>query len=240
MDIIAHRGASGEAPENTMAAFRLAWEQGADGIELDVHLSRDGRIMVHHDTDTIRCAGVAHVIAETDSRVLRSLDLGRWKDAAFAGERMPYLAEVLTSVPAGRRVLVELKCGPAIGPVLARVIGGIDLARLRLALISFELDSLVAAHHALPQVPCYYLTEVGGYDDSLIGLAREQGFAGLDAEYRGLDARFAAAVSDAGLELLTWTVNDPRWVKTLRDLGVSAITSDWPAVLRQTLRTLSG
>lgn len=238
MDIVAHRGASGDAPENTLAAFRLAWEQRADGIELDVHLSRDGRIMVHHDADTGRCAGASHVIADTDSRILRGLDVGRWKGERFAGQRMPFLDEVLATVPAGRRVLVELKCGPAIVPALVAGLAALDPGRLRLALISFELDSLAAAHAALPQVPCYYLVEAvpGGYGDDLIQLACEHGFRGLDPESTAIDARFAAAARAAGLDLLTWTVNDPARVRPLRDFGLSALTTDWPALLRQALQ----
>lgn len=240
MDIIAHRGASGEAPENTLAAFRLAWKQQADGIELDVHLSRDRRIMVHHDLDTERCAGVRHVIAETDSRVLRNLDVGRWKGERFAGEPIPFLDEVLATVPAGRRVLVELKCGPDIVPVLVNKLREMEPNGPRLALISFQLDTLVAAHGAVPEIPCYYLIEAGsagyGYDD--IRLAKEKGFAGLDLEYTGIDADFAGAIRRAGLELLAWTVNDPGQLRPLRDFGVGGITTDWPAVMRESLLSL--
>lgn len=236
MDIIAHRGASGEAPENTLAAFELAWQQQADGIEMDVHLSRDGRVMVHHDPDTRRCGGVALLIADTDSDRLRELDVGCWKAAEYGGQRMPYLEEVLATVPAGRRVLIEIKCGPEIVPALAEILN--PACGTRITLISFRLDSLDACRSRLPAIPCCYIIEAGDadYDPELIELARARGYTGLDPEYRGIDAGFAARVRAAGLELLTWTVNEPDWLARLRDWGLSGVTTDWPGRMRRALR----
>ncbi|MCB1806648.1 MAG: glycerophosphodiester phosphodiesterase, partial [Candidatus Competibacteraceae bacterium] len=122
MLIIAHRGASGEAPENTLAAFDLAWRQQADGIELDVRLSRDGRVMVHHDPTTKRLTGTDLSIADSTSDALRQLDFGIWKGPEFAGQRMPVLDEVLAAAPPGKQVVIEIKCGPEIIPALSQVL----------------------------------------------------------------------------------------------------------------------
>src|SRR5687768_5258275 len=84
--IVAHRGASHDAPENTLAAFKLAWEQGADGIEADFYLSSDGKIICNHDKDTARTAGVKHVVSETPFDVLRTLEVGSWKNEKYRGE----------------------------------------------------------------------------------------------------------------------------------------------------------
>src|SRR5262249_38764427 len=100
MEIIAHRGASHDAPENTLAAMRLAWAQGADAIECDVHLARDGELVVVHDPDARRTTGVALEVARASVAELQQLDAGRWKDARFAGEKIPTLDEVLALVPA--------------------------------------------------------------------------------------------------------------------------------------------
>src|SRR6478672_5367982 len=102
MQIIAHRGASFDAPENTLAAIRLGWDQGADGVEFDVRLSRDGQIVVIHDADTRRVANVDRLVSDQTVDELRQLDVGRWKGPQFAGERIPTLAEVLAIVPAGK------------------------------------------------------------------------------------------------------------------------------------------
>src|SRR3990170_1836584 len=112
--IIAHRGASADAPENTLSAFRLAWEQEADGIEGDFRLSSDGRIVCIHDEDTSLVAGVPHTVRDTPLAVLQSLDVGAWKGESWRGERIATLEEVLAVVPKRKQVVVELKAGPEI------------------------------------------------------------------------------------------------------------------------------
>ncbi len=243
MDIIAHRGASAHAPENTLAAFRLAWDAGADGIELDVHLSGDGRVMVHHDADTLRSAGVALTLAQTHSAILRDLDVGLWRDEAFFGEAMPFLEEVLAAAPTGGKALVEIKCGPEIILALQAALAQ-SAARLQLALIAMRLNVLVACRAAMPDIPCYWVIPCVGLEGQetwsphpldLIEQAKGHDVAGLDPDYRGISAEFSAAVRDAGLGLITWTVNDPAAARRLRDLGVDAITTNYPAAMRQAL-----
>lgn len=235
MLIIAHRGASGEAPENTLAAFDLAWRQQADGIELDVRLSRDGRVMVHHDPTTRRLTGIELSIADSSSDALRQLDFGVWKGPEFTGERMPVLDEVLAAAPSGKHVVIELKCGPEIVPALSQVLKNPanQAARLTVSLISFNLDALIACRQSLPDIPCLFLQEADTttadeFSTDLITLALEQGFAGLDLDYKGLTEDFSAQVRRAGLRLLTWTVNEPSQLAHLRACGVEGITTDWP------------
>ena len=103
VEIVAHRGASYDAPENTVAAIKLAWEQKADAAEFDVFLSKDGKIVVMHDKDTKRIAGVDRKVVDQTLAELRKLDVGRWKDAKFAGEKMPTLDEMLATVPEGKQ-----------------------------------------------------------------------------------------------------------------------------------------
>src|SRR6478609_1034971 len=108
--LIAHRGESHLAPENTLAAFRLAWSLGDDAIELDVHLTRDGQVVVCHDDDTSRTTGgrTKRVVRDSAAGELRALDVGAWKGPQYAGERMPLLEEVLSILPAGKRAFVAL------------------------------------------------------------------------------------------------------------------------------------
>ena len=131
MEIVAHRGASFDAPENTVAAIKLAWEQKADAAEFDVFLSKDGKIVVMHDPNTKRIGGVDRKVVDQTLAELRKLDVGRWKDARFAGERMPTLEEMLATVPAGKRVFIEVKCGPEIVPELDRVLKASGSSRSR-------------------------------------------------------------------------------------------------------------
>ena len=119
-EIIAHRGESADAPENTLAAFRLAWERDVTSIELDVHLSADDRLVVIHDADTERTCGVKRVIKTSRYADLRELDAGRWKGEQFAGEPLVTLEDVLALLPKGKRCIIEVKVGPEAVPALVR------------------------------------------------------------------------------------------------------------------------
>ena len=103
--LIAHRGESFDAPENTMASFALAWQRGDDAIELDVHLTADKQLIVSHDPDTQRAAGVKRIIRDELFAVLQTIDVGR-------GERMPTLEQVLRAMALGKQAFVEIKVGP--------------------------------------------------------------------------------------------------------------------------------
>ena len=115
--VIAHRGASADAPENTLAAFRKGWEL-TDAVELDVHVTADGKLVVMHDDNTKRTTGVDYKIAATPAEKIRTLDAGKWKGTQFTGEHVPFLSEVLDAMPAGKKLVIELKAGmPVVEPV---------------------------------------------------------------------------------------------------------------------------
>src|SRR5690349_11659162 len=101
--IVGHRGASHDAPENTVASMKLAFEQGADGVEADFYLTSDGKIICCHDKDTERTAGVKHVISETPFDEPRKLEVGSWKNEKYRGEKMPTLEEIIAVIPAGKK-----------------------------------------------------------------------------------------------------------------------------------------
>ena len=107
VEIIAHRGASHDAPENTLESVRLGWEQGADAVEVDVYLSKDGHIVVHHDDTTKKLAGVDRKVVAQTLAELQRLDVGAWKGAKWKGVRIPRLDDVLASIPEGRRMSVS-------------------------------------------------------------------------------------------------------------------------------------
>jgi len=110
IEIVGHRGASYDAPENTLPSVRLGFEQGADAVEVDVFATSDGRIVAIHDADTERVAGVKLDVAKSTLAELKQLDVGAWKGERWVGTRIPTLEEVLELVPEGRRLLIEVKC----------------------------------------------------------------------------------------------------------------------------------
>jgi glycerophosphoryl diester phosphodiesterase len=234
LQIIAHRGASHLAPENTLAAVELAWQQGADAVEVDVHLTRDRRIVAIHDEMTDRTAGVCLEVAVTHSSRLRRLDVGGRKHAKFAGARIPYLEEVLQTVPAGRQLFIEIKCGPDILPVLGETVTRSG-KRSQVVVIGFNLDTMKAAKALMPEVPAYWLCDkrlLLAYGRSLIERAKWAGVDGLNVHWSGVTRRFAQAVKAAGLRLYIWTVDKPAEALRFQAMGIDGITTNRPGQLR--------
>lgn len=244
-EIIAHRGASFDAPENTLAAFRLGYAQGADAGELDVRLSQDARIVVHHDADTARSAGRKQAVAAQTFDELRALNIGqwgKWAGSAFA-EKIPLLSEVLALVPAGKRLFIETKVGVEILPGLEQAIRASGFAPRQLPLITFDLETARAAKLRLPG---HEVSWIVGYPaegpapniDGLIRQAKAAGLDGLDLSFRfPIDATFAQKVHAAGLKLYTWTVDDPAVARAFVAAGVDGITTNRPGWLRAHLAT---
>jgi glycerophosphoryl diester phosphodiesterase len=243
VEIIAHRGASYLAPENTLAAVQLGWEKQAD-VEVDVYLSKDNRIVVMHDSTTKRTAGGVDLkLSETDSQELRKLDVGSFKAPEFAGERIPYLEEVLATIPPGRKLFVEIKCKKEILPILEPMIAASG-KKSQIVIICFDLE-VAAEAKKLIGVPTYWLKGTDKvkdtdqwipHDSSLIQTARDRGLDGLDVHYAGVTAEFAGAVRDAGQKLYVWTVDDPNEAARLVALNVDGITTNRPGWLREQLK----
>ena len=246
MRFIAHRGASHDVPENTLAAFRLGWAQGAEAVELDLHHTRDGALLVSHDADTQRTTGVAKVIAETLLAELRALDAGAWRGEGFRGERLPTLAEVLALLPDGKQLVIELKCGTDALPELVRVIAESGKAAAQVELICFELAVCAAAKKLLPSHRVSLLAELArdsatrAWSPSLSSLIAQARHAGLDGLGLGdavaLDAMDVRTIHAAGLQCAVWTVDDPATARGLRDAGLDALTTNRPGWLRAQLR----
>ena len=251
IDIVAHRGASFDAPENTLAAERLAWAQHADAVETDIHLTKDGRIIVSHDKTTKRTAGRDAAIVDLTFAELRALDAGSWKAKQFAGEKLPTLDEQIALIPAGKRMLIEIKVGPEIVPELARTLALTGASERNITIISFNYDSLQEVRRKLPRLPTLYLV---GYKapaptakeakvkkqptlDEVIDEAKAASLTGLDLQHTWpLTAADAAKIKAAGLELHVWTVDDPAVAKHWIGLGAASITTNRPGWLREQLK----
>ncbi len=238
VEIIAHRGASYLAPENSMSAVMLGWEKGAD-VEVDVYLSKDNRIVVIHDKTTKRTGDKDLAISETGWEELRTVDVGRFKSEEFAGERIPLLEEVVATIPAGRKLYVEIKCGQEVLPFLEEVIEASGKGG-EIVIIAFDFDTIVAAKKRMPDIGAYWLkgTERDkvtkkyiGHGVGLVEKVKAAGLDGLDVHYAGVTREFAEAVKDAGLGLYVWTVDDPEDAALLIELGVDGITTNRPGWL---------
>ena len=242
VEIIAHRGASYLAPENTMASVMLGWKKGAD-VEVDVHLSKDNRIMVIHDSSTKKTGKTDLNVKDTHSRQLRKLDVGSFKAAEYAGEQIPFLADVIKTIPPGRKLYVEIKCGKEVLPILEKLItksGKIS----QIVIIGFDLETVTLSKQLI-DVPTYWLkgTEKDQetekwipHSPQLVKTAKDKGLDGLDVHYAGVNKEFTDAVKASGQKLYVWTVDNPKEAIRLVELGVAGITTNRPQWLRQQLK----
>lgn len=246
--ITAHRGASHDAPENTLAAFRLAWEQEADAIEGDFRLSADGEIVCIHDADTKRTCGVQLVVASTPFETLRGLDYGRWKADSFSGESCPTLGEVLEELPSGKRFFVELKTGPEIVAPLCTLLKERQVPLDSLVIIAFDDSTVAACKQHLPEVTAHWLT---GFKETTKGSGEWLPTAaticetvarcgadgvGLQGRRDLVDESFVDTLRAGNVgEFHVWTIDEPEDARYFRNLGAIGITTNKPGFLRSSL-----
>lgn len=242
VEVIAHRGASHRAPENTLASLRLAWEEGAPAAEVDVRLTRDGRIVLLHDENLQRTAGHPARVVETTLDELRKLDVGTWKDVSFANERIPTLEEAIEATPAGKTLVVEIKCGTEIVPALIEALRRSGKSAGEVVLISFDYEVLKTLKREIPDYRVYWLL---GYErnhsmeemfSTYLTLAKDAGLDGLNLSVEWpLDESTAWRLREAGLRILVWTIDDPEVARHWIQLGATAITTNRPAFMREGL-----
>lgn len=232
---IAHRGASYLAPENTVASAKLAWELGADAVEVDVHLSKDNRVIVIHDKDTKRtCAGKTNLtIAKTPSILLRDLDAGSWKGEEFKGEKLPFLSEIIETVPEGKTLVVEIKAGgDEIIPALSRIVDNSG-KKEQIVFISFGWKTIIATHEEFPENKCYWLSSVKPGLKKKIEEAATEGLTGINLKHSIIDEEIMTQAKDLNLEVLSWTIDDTEEAQRLTDIGVTGITTNRPKWLKE-------
>lgn len=243
--IIGHRGSSREAPENTLESFRLAWNQGADGIEADFRLSADGRIVCMHDETAGRTTGVDLKIAGAPLEELRRLNAGLWKGAAWSGAVIPTLDEVLAVIPGGTWFFIEIKCGPEIIPFLEGVLRRSGISPERIRLLAFSAPLIAELKQRLPGWRACWLCDYrhtrsgnvwrpsrADVLDTLVSTGAD-GLASADRAF--LDRDLAEALKERGRELHVWTVDRPTAAERLYALGVDSIMTNRPGWLRQRL-----
>lgn len=224
MRIFAHRGASADAPENTLDAFRLAVEQGADGVELDVRVGRDGSLVVHHDPDV------------ADGRAIRDLDRGDLP------ADVPLLDAALDAC-AGLVVNVEIKNLPRdddFDATLSVVDSVVSLLRSRdgrddVIVSCFHLPTLDRVREVAPEIPTAFLTYLSPPAADSVPLAVRGGHATIHPHWASVDGALVDAAHAAGLAVNVWTVDDPDELRRLAGLGVDGVVTNVPAVARTVL-----
>ena len=254
MKIVGHRGASEDAPENTLESLQLAWEQGAYAAECDITRTHDGKLVLMHDDSTKRTAreGVDLLVEATDWDELKELDVGSWKESKWQGVKIPLLADVLRAVPEGRHLYIEVKSGAANLGADARVLDDLEnllekekISPEKITFISFDHDFLNRLKKRLPRFNVYYLTTYlkfpgkwpkvrnEGDLETYIREALANGIDGLDLESSSVITReWVKRIHDQGLKVAIWSYRqDDSLEKALRyqEMGVDFLTTNTPA-----------
>ena len=226
--VIAHRGASATAPENTLAAFRLAAEQHTDFVELDVQESADGQVLVVHDSDLMKVGRDATKIWEGDAAQLRAVDIGSYRGPQFSAERVPTLAEALATCKGRCRVVVELKSYGRNQQLEERVVAIVEAAGMEGDCIFMSLD-----HEMMRKLKALRPSwRVGLLVAKAMGDLTELKADFLAVEARMATRRFVRRAHRAGQDVYIWTVNDPAWMLLALSRGVDGLITDKPDLAR--------
>ncbi|PIR15018.1 MAG: hypothetical protein COV48_16740 [Elusimicrobia bacterium CG11_big_fil_rev_8_21_14_0_20_64_6] len=230
MLVIAHRGASGHAPENTMASFLQALAMGAPAIELDVHQTLDHELVVAHDDDLKRCGRDRRRIKNAHWSDISGLDVGAWFDKSFTGERLPRLEDVFDILPPAVQLHIEIKRGSAVYPgIEERVVDMIHKrgALARTLVSSFDHSALYSIRSLDEKMRIGYLLGLTTLKTALREM-KELDAESLNLSVRQTLARTVKAVHDRGCKIFVYTVNTPVERDRLNKLGVDGIFCNYP------------
>jgi glycerophosphoryl diester phosphodiesterase len=221
---IAHRGASGYAPENTRAAFELAIAMGAGAIETDIRLTADGELVLIHDATVTRTTDGRGPVADHTLAELRSLDAGSRFTPEFAGERIPTLAELIEAFVPRIPVVLEIKDAGATAPTIAAIrAAGIGD---RVKVTSFLWPAVIEAKRLAPELAIGFLTPE--FDADIIRRCARRGFAQVCPRVDTLTPELVAMAHDAGLIVRAWGIATREQVDRLFATGADGATVNWP------------
>lgn len=233
--VLGHRGAKAHAPENTLPSFLKAIELGATMTELDIHLSKDGEMVVMHDAAVDRTTNGHGAIADLTVAQLKQLDAGSWFHPQFAGVRVPLLREVIELVTGRILLNIEVKVGAAPYPGIIGKMADLLVETGMVAqtvVSSFHPEYLYELRRCLPEVEAALLcTRV----DGVIEQAVAAGWAAIHPHHSSVTPDFIAAAHDAGLAVRAWNPNDQDTMRKLLAMGVDGIGTDNPERLLELL-----
>lgn len=234
--IIAHRGESFDAPENTLAAINLAWKRKAKSVEIDIQLTNDNEIVVIHDYDTLRISGKKKTINNSSLKELKLLDAGLYKGEEWRNERIPTLNEVFKTVPSLGKLIIEIKSDEDIIEKLKYELSGSNLKVSQIEIIAFNANTLSKAKKMMPEYKMLWLLDLDySWPHWLIWMRKQKIVKKIKKLHldgvniwagKLLTKDFVEYFKNAGLLVYTWTVNDPFKAQQLIEFGIDGITTD--------------
>lgn len=234
---IGHRGAAGYCPENTFSSFKKALELGADYLELDIQMTKDGELVVIHDSTVNRTTNGKGRVKDLTLREIQSLDAGSWFHSNFAGEKIPSLSEVFDEFAGKIGFLLELK-KPSLYPQIEEKTAEelrkrkLESEDRQIIVQSFDRDSLKRFHELMPSIPIGVLVKNTGV--KMISHRDLKSFASyvsyVNPKITMVNRRMIKRIHHHGFKTIIWTVKKKNDLKNLKNLHVEGIVSDFPDI----------
>ena len=240
VEIIGHRGSSKEAPENTLASSRLAFSEQADGVEVDVRMTKDGQLVCIHDKNTLRTTGVEALIKEKTLAELKSMDAGQWKGEKWKGEAIPSLQEILEFIPQGKKIFIEMKEGLHTIDPLIRCIETSNLNTKQISVNSFHQEVVKKMKQEMEKITTnllvFFESNENNTDEGVLNKLLESNLDGVGAQnHPRLSPVFVNKILEAGKKVHVWTVDNVEEAKNYKAIGLSSITTNVPGLIKSSL-----
>ncbi len=234
--IIAHRGESADAPENTLASINLAWERNVKAVEIDIRLTADHQIVVIHDNDTFRVSQKRMKVSKSDLNQLKTLDVGLTKSKQWKNVTIPTLQDALKTVPVDGKLIIEIKSKDFILNYLKYELENSGLRSSQIEIISFHRKLLEKSKKIMPQYKTLWLLGldyfwphrlIGFNPHQIINKIKECNLDGVNLWAGKLvNKQIITRFKRAGLLVYLWTLNDAKRAGQLLEYGADAVTSD--------------
>ncbi len=239
--IIAHRGESLDAVENSLGSVKLAWERNADAVEVDVRLTKDDVIIAHHDVSIKRKGNKKLKITKHRSEHIFKVNIGQENSGNSGFEKIPTLKEILLTVPDGKILFIEIKPKKGVLKPLEDLLRNCKVPKGQIRFISFNFELLVLLKKHLPEYNYYLIYRhwlpVPFKVEKLISKVKDADLDGLDLHYKLINAEVIRKVKASGLEIFTWTVNDLKLAKQFVNWGIEGITTDRAGWMKRNLNS---
>ena len=238
--IIGHRGASENAPENTLSSISEAWSQLADGVEIDTRLTKDSALVCIHDTNTQRTAGQNAIVNETSLEELRKMDFGAWRGKEWMNEPIPLLSEVIELIPEEKKLFIEVKNNEEAVEPLTEILEDHKDKMSNISVISFNENVLKKIKEKFPDLTVNLLISFDKEKEvKSCDLAKKIKHMELDGlglqSHMQLTQGFIEPILFEGKEVHVWTVDQPEEAKRYKELGLASITTNKPGQIKNHL-----
>jgi glycerophosphoryl diester phosphodiesterase len=237
--VIGHRGASEDAPENTLSSVKESFKQGSDGVEIDIRLTKDNHVVCIHDKNSLRTSGEFLIISETKFNVLKKLDVGSWKSKKWKNERIPLLEEVLKVIPDKKEIFIEVKTGTEIIEPLINALNRSNINLSDVSIISFNREVIKKIKSRMSEITGNLLIAFDpevNLEQGLGDLLKSINADGVGAQnHQNLNSSLVKEVHNLRKKIHVWTVNDQEEANKFELMGINSITTNRPKLIKKSL-----